>query len=162
MRRRQRRLRAAWLHEQQSIAMALAAGLHSRDVGPVTNAAPRRLTTARAEVRPGILAEPGPQPGVVSAACPHSVALSLCQRWVKTPFTMPRFSSCCGTPWSRRKGRGRKTQTTSFSRSAAASTQCLPTSGCWMASATPSCSTTGHRPVAAPVLLRRHPAVGLL
>ena len=78
MRRRQRRLRAAWRHEQQSIAMALAAALrHSRDGGPVTNAAPRRLTTARAGVRPGILSEPGPQVGVVSAACPHSGAPSL-------------------------------------------------------------------------------------
>ena len=72
--------------------------------------------------------------------------LSRCQRWVKAPFTtVPRFSSCCGAPWVRGKGRERKTQMTIFSRSAVASTQCLPISGCWMALATSSCSTTGSQ-----------------
>ena len=49
-RRRDRRLRMHWRHEQLTLQMALAAALHhSRDVGPVTYNAPRRQKTARAE-----------------------------------------------------------------------------------------------------------------
>ena len=90
MRRRQRRLRSMLRHERQSIAMALAERLHhSANVTDLRHkeeveqhAAPRGPKTARAEVeevvnathdalrgqntplpgvRPGILAEPGPQ-----------------------------------------------------------------------------------------------------
>ena len=51
-RRRDRRLRMHWRHEQLSLQMALAAALHhSRDVGPVTNNARRSQRTARAGVR---------------------------------------------------------------------------------------------------------------
>ena len=49
-RRRDRRLRMHWRHEQLTLQMALAAALHhSRDVGPVTYTALRRQKTARAE-----------------------------------------------------------------------------------------------------------------
>ena len=50
MRRRDRRLRMHWRHEQLTLQMALAAALHhSRDVGPVTYNALRSQKTARAE-----------------------------------------------------------------------------------------------------------------
>ena len=50
-RRRDRRLRMHWRHEQLTLQMALAAALHhSRDVGPVTNNALRSQRTARAGV----------------------------------------------------------------------------------------------------------------
>ena len=50
-RRRERRLHSWWRHEQQSVRAALVALLHhSRDVGPGTNHAPRRQTTAREAV----------------------------------------------------------------------------------------------------------------
>ena len=49
-RRRDRRLRMHWRHEQLTLQMALAAALHhSRDVGPVTYNALRSQKTARAE-----------------------------------------------------------------------------------------------------------------
>ena len=49
-RRRDRRLRMHWRHEQLTLQMALAAALHhSRDVGPVTYNALRSQQTARAE-----------------------------------------------------------------------------------------------------------------
>ena len=49
-RRRDRRLRMHWRHEQLTLQMALAAALHhSRDVGPVTNNALRSQRTVRAE-----------------------------------------------------------------------------------------------------------------
>ena len=49
-RRRDRRLRMHWRHEQLTLRMALAAALHhSRDVGPVTYNAPRSQRTAMAE-----------------------------------------------------------------------------------------------------------------
>ena len=48
-RRRDRRLRMHWRHEQLTLRMALAAALHhSRDVGPVTYNALRSQKTARA------------------------------------------------------------------------------------------------------------------
>ena len=48
-RRRQRRLRMHWRHEQLTLQMALAAALHhSRDVGPVSYPALRSQKTARA------------------------------------------------------------------------------------------------------------------
>ena len=48
-RRRGRRLRMHWRHEQLTLQMALAAALHhSRDVGPVTYNAPRSQRTANA------------------------------------------------------------------------------------------------------------------
>ena len=51
MRRRDRRLRMHWRHEQLTLQMALAAALHhSRYVGPVTNNALRSQRTARAGV----------------------------------------------------------------------------------------------------------------
>ena len=78
MRRRQRRLRAQWRHEQQTVAMVLATvGHHS--FGPAANATPRGQTTGNSAVeevvnathdaqrgpplgvRPGILVEPWPQ-----------------------------------------------------------------------------------------------------
>ena len=50
-RRRDRRLRMHWRHEQLTLQMALAAALHhSRDVGPVTNNALRSKRTASARV----------------------------------------------------------------------------------------------------------------
>ena len=50
-RRRDRRLRMHWRHEQLTLQMALAAALHhSRDVGPVTNNALRSQRTAWAGV----------------------------------------------------------------------------------------------------------------
>ena len=50
-RRRNRPLRMHWRHEQLTLQMALAAALqHSRDVGPVTNNAPRSQRAARAGV----------------------------------------------------------------------------------------------------------------
>ena len=50
-RRRDRRLRMHWRHEQLSLQMSLAAALHhSRDVGPVTNNALRSQRTVRAAV----------------------------------------------------------------------------------------------------------------
>ena len=49
-RRRDRRLRMHWRHEQLTLQMALAAALHrSRDVGPVTYNALRSQKTARVE-----------------------------------------------------------------------------------------------------------------
>ena len=49
-RRRDRRLRMHWRHEQLTLQMALAAALHhSRDVGPVTYNALRSQKTGRAE-----------------------------------------------------------------------------------------------------------------
>ena len=49
-RRRDRRLRMHWRHEQLTLQMALAAALHhSRDGGPVTYIALRSQKTARAE-----------------------------------------------------------------------------------------------------------------
>ena len=49
-RRRDRRLRMHWRHEQLTLQMALAAAIHhSRDVGPVTYNALRSQKTARAE-----------------------------------------------------------------------------------------------------------------
>ena len=49
-RRRDRRLRMHWRHEQLTLQMALAAALHhSRDVGPVTYNDLRSQKTARAE-----------------------------------------------------------------------------------------------------------------
>ena len=49
-RRRDRRLRMQWRHEQLTLQMALAAALHhSRDVGPVTYNALRSQKTARTE-----------------------------------------------------------------------------------------------------------------
>ena len=49
-RRRDRRLRMHWRHEQLTLQLALAAALHhSRDVGPVTYNALRSQKTARAE-----------------------------------------------------------------------------------------------------------------
>ena len=49
-RRRDRRLRMHWWHDELTLQMALAAALHhSRDVGPVTYNAPRSQKTARAE-----------------------------------------------------------------------------------------------------------------
>ena len=49
-RRRDRRLRMHWLHEQLSLQMALAAAPHhSRDVGPVSYNTLRSQKTARAE-----------------------------------------------------------------------------------------------------------------
>ena len=49
-RRRDRRLRMHWRHEQLTLQMALAAALHhSRDVGPVMYNALRSQKTARAE-----------------------------------------------------------------------------------------------------------------
>ena len=48
-RRRDRRLRMRWRHEQLTLQVALAAALHhGRDVGPVTNNALRSHRTARA------------------------------------------------------------------------------------------------------------------
>ena len=50
-RRRERRLRAAWRHEQLSVRMALAAAQHHSSpkcAGPETHEAPRGQTTARA------------------------------------------------------------------------------------------------------------------
>ena len=50
-RRRDRRLRMHWRHQQLTLQMALAAALHhSSDVGPVTNNALRSQRTARAGV----------------------------------------------------------------------------------------------------------------
>ena len=49
--RRERRLRAAWRHEQPSVRMALAAAQHHsapKCAGPETHEAPRGQTTARA------------------------------------------------------------------------------------------------------------------
>ena len=81
-RRRERRLRAWWRHEQASVSAAVVSALHhSCDVGPVLYEALRRhKKTTEGEVeehatraglraqktpppgeRPGILAEPGPQ-----------------------------------------------------------------------------------------------------
>ena len=46
MRRRDRLLRMHWRDEQLTLQMALAAALHSRDVGPVTYNAPRSWKTS--------------------------------------------------------------------------------------------------------------------
>ena len=85
-RRRERRLRSAWRHEQLSVAMAVAAALHhsaQRGAGPATYSAPRGQTTAtEGEVRepnnaprsqkpplpgehPGVLKEPEVQGAMV-------------------------------------------------------------------------------------------------
>ena len=92
-RMRDRRLRAAFRHEQLSVRMAVAAALHhsaQRGAGPETYSAPRRQTTAtEGEVRepynaarsqkpplpgtrPAALREPMPQLGLEHAACPCS------------------------------------------------------------------------------------------
>ena len=52
-RRRERRLRSAWRHEQLSVAMALAAAAH--------HSAPRGQKLARAGVRPGAPEDPEPR-----------------------------------------------------------------------------------------------------
>ena len=63
--RRERRLRAAWKHEQLSVAMALAGAQHHsapRSTGPETNEAPRGQDTAKAAGRrPDEPVEPGAQ-----------------------------------------------------------------------------------------------------
>ena len=75
-RRRERRLRSAWRHEQLSVAMAVAAALHhsaQRGAGPATYSAPRGQTTAtEGEVREPNNAPrsqkpplPGEHPGVL-------------------------------------------------------------------------------------------------
>ena len=75
-RRRDRRLRAAWHHEQLSVKMAVAAALHhsaQRGAGPATYSAPRGQTTAtEGEVREPNNAPrsqkpplPGEHPGVL-------------------------------------------------------------------------------------------------
>ena len=85
-RRRERRLRSAWRHEQLSVAMAVAAALHhsaQRGAGPATYSAPRGQKTAtEGEVRepnnaprsqkpplpgehPGVLKEPEVQGAMV-------------------------------------------------------------------------------------------------
>ena len=87
-RRRERRLRAAWRHEQRSVRIALAAAQHHsapRSAGPETHNAPRGQTTARAAAGPqyftfgddeeraagthsGVMAEPAVQ-GRLVASC---------------------------------------------------------------------------------------------
>ena len=52
-RRRERRLCSWAKHERQTVAKALAEALH--------HSAPRRPKTARAQVRPGVLEDPGPR-----------------------------------------------------------------------------------------------------
>ena len=95
-RRRERRLRSAWRHEQLSVAMAVAAALHhsaQRGAGPATYSAPRGQTTAtEGEVRepnnaprsqkpplpgehPGVLKEPEVQGAMVQ----HSGIFELVQ-----------------------------------------------------------------------------------
>ena len=75
-RRRERRLRSAWRHEQLSVAMAVAAALHhsaQRGAGPATYSAPRGQKTAtEGEVREPNYAPrsqkpplPGEHPGVL-------------------------------------------------------------------------------------------------
>ena len=79
-RRRERRLRAALRHEQQTVAMVLSAALHhSAQVGAdVLYAAPRSQKTDRTTGRrPGVLKEPVPPVVVEHAACPCSGALLL-------------------------------------------------------------------------------------
>ena len=80
---------------------------------------------------------------VVSAACPHSGAPSLSVPTLGEGAvhdgTSVQFLLRCTLA-----ERERKMQMSSCSRSVAAS-QCLPTSGCWMALASPSCSTKGSQ-----------------
>ena len=76
-RRRERRLRAALRHEQQTVAMVLSAALHhSAQVGAdVLYAAPRSQKTDRtAGRRPGVPKEPEPPVVVEHAVCPCSGA----------------------------------------------------------------------------------------
>ena len=72
MRRRQRRLRSWWRHEQRSVAAALAAATHHsapRSGWPVQHNAPRRPTTSRAmeeevrEVNDALDGQKRPPPG---------------------------------------------------------------------------------------------------
>ena len=76
-RRRERRLRAALRHEQQTVAMVLSAALHhSAQVGAdVLYAAPRSQKTDRtAGRRPGVPKEPEPPWVLEHAVCPCSGA----------------------------------------------------------------------------------------
>ena len=74
MRRRQRRLRAQWRHEQQSVAVALAEALH-HSAGPKTEKVERReRQEERGQkapppgTRPGLPREPAPQVRLEAAA----------------------------------------------------------------------------------------------
>ena len=73
-RRRERRLRSMLRHEQQTVAMELAAALHhSRDVGPGTHVGLRAQKTASSGGRrPGVLKEPEP-PNVVDRVLRRTV-----------------------------------------------------------------------------------------
>ena len=88
-RRRERRLRSWWRHERMSVAAALAEALHhsAPKVGAETHDALRRLKTASAGARPGVLKDPAPQGGSHGRlrGCPgasplHTVAGGHCSR----------------------------------------------------------------------------------
>ena len=120
-RRRDRRLRMHWRHEQLALQMALAAALHhSRDVRPVTNNSLRSQRTARAgrgarEELHGYAPEDPPLPSppplppfLAGGWCP---ALCDGRRGVRVGRHQPpggqhrclRCCRCgfCGAPWSR-------------------------------------------------------------
>ena len=94
-RRRDRRLRMHWRHEQLTLQMALAAALHhSRDVGPVTYNALRSQKTARAEATNN-----APRSQMSSVAgdpemCSGARGLTGCTR-------SGRKRGTSGTPWNR-------------------------------------------------------------
>ena len=87
-RRRERRLRAQWHHEQQTVAIALVVGTHhraQRGKWRNPNEAPRRQKTASAAgKRPGVLKEPEPQ---------GEVALARMTEVSGLPHPLPRTSS---------------------------------------------------------------------
>ena len=101
-RSRQRRLRSWWRHEQQSIAMALAAAQHHsapKSAGPVSHNVPRNQNTAREETefyamsedsdvvgggRPPSLVEVRPQERVQPHTMEHIVDFVSCAPLVQT------------------------------------------------------------------------------
>ena len=115
-RRRERRLRAAWRHEQQSVAMALTAALHhSADrkmqmkmVKEQQNEAPRRQTTVTAQMqgdakvaRPSLherVSEPMVEHIVVDVSVPQVVEDVLISVDVPTPRGRRR-SGGQALPW---------------------------------------------------------------